>query len=125
MKELKKLPDSEFEIIKAIWDMESPITTNMLMEAIGNKKGWKMPSVISFLNRLMEKGFLSTEKNGKQRTYFPLISKEEYLKFEAENFIKSHHDNSILSLINTLYRGKKLTQREIEELETIINKGRK
>ena len=30
--------------------------------------------------RLVDRGFLSTEKQGKERTYYPLVSKEEYLK---------------------------------------------
>ena len=33
--------------------------------------------------RLVERGFLRSEKHGKERTYFPLVSKEDYLKFET------------------------------------------
>lgn len=122
MSKLKKLPDTEFEIMKAIWENKPPLTTSMLMEALGNEKGWKVPTLISFLNRLVEKGFLRTEKNGKERTYYPLIKKDDYLKFESKNFIKNYHDNSFLSLVNTLYDGKKLSSDEIRELEILIKK---
>lgn len=122
MNKLKKLPDTEFEIMKAIWEKEPPITTNMLMEALGNEKGWKVPTLISFLNRLVKKGFLRTEKNGKERTYFPLIEKEDYLKFETNNFMKVYHSNSFLSFVNALYDGKKLTDEEVQELRKLIEK---
>lgn len=122
--EMIKLPDTEFEIMKVIWENEPPITTKIIMEAIGDKKGWKVPTVISFLNRLIEKGFLRTEKNSKERSYFPIIRKEDYLKFESENFMKNYHANSFFSLFGALCNGKKLTEDEIKELEMIIQRER-
>ena len=116
MSSLKKLPDTEFEIMKVVWANEPPITTNVIMEQLGNEREWKAPTVISLMLRLVEKGFLRTEKNGKERTYFPLVDKEDYLKFETGNFMKLYHENSFLSFVNTLYNGKQLSDSDIEEL---------
>lgn len=116
MSDLKKLPDTEFEIMKVVWANEPPITTNMVMEQLGNERKWKAPTVISLMLRMVEKGFLRTEKIGKERTYFPLVSKEDYLEYETGNFMKLYHENSFLSLVNTLYDGKQLNDSDIEEL---------
>jgi len=116
IEKLRKLPDTEFEIMKVVWANEPPITTNVIMEQLGNARKWKAPTTISFLLRLVEHGFLSTEKKGKERTYFPLVSKEDYLKFETDNFIKQFHENSVLNLVNTLYDDKALTDKDIDEL---------
>lgn len=66
--------------------------------------------------RLVERGFLRTEKNGKERTYFPLINKEDYLKFETGDFMERFHGNSFASLITTLYEGKKIKDSDLDEL---------
>jgi predicted transcriptional regulator len=124
MSSLKKLPDTEFEIMKVVWANEPPITTNMIMEQLGNAREWKAPTVISLMLRLVEKGFLRTEKNGKERTYFPLIAKEDYLKFETGNFMKLYHENSFLSFVNTLYDGKRLNDSDIEELVKLVKEWR-
>ena len=116
MGRLKKLPDTEFEIMNVVWANEPPITTNMVMEQLGNEKGWKAPTVISLMKRMVNRGFLETEKDGKERIYFPLVSKEDYLKFETGNFMKQYHENSFLSLVNTLYNGRQLSEADIEEL---------
>ncbi len=116
MSSMKKLPDSEFEIMKVVWENEPPITTNMVMEQLGKDKGWKAPTIISLMMRLVDRGFLRTEKKGKERTYFSLIEKEDYLNFETKNFMKFYHENSFLSFVNTLYDGKELTDDDIEEL---------
>ena len=60
---IKKLPDAEFDVMKVVWANEPPITANLIMEHIGNQKEWKAPTAISLLLRLVERGFLRTEKN--------------------------------------------------------------
>lgn len=116
MKQMKKLPDAEFDIMKVVWAKEPPVTTSVIMEQLGTEKGWKAQTVISLMLRLAERGFLSTDKRGRERIYYPLISKEEYLKFETSNFMKQYHDNSFLDLVNTLYEDKALTDKDIDEL---------
>lgn len=122
MNKLKKLPDTEFEVMKTIWSNEPPVTTNMLMEQLGKEKGWKQQTLIVLMMRLVERGFLRTEKNGKERTYYPLVKKEQYLKFETSCFIERFHNHSIISLVNTLYDGKELKDPDLEELSDWLKK---
>ncbi|MCL2587885.1 MAG: BlaI/MecI/CopY family transcriptional regulator [Oscillospiraceae bacterium] len=116
MAKMKKLPDAEFDIMKVIWANTPPITANMIMKQHGNKAGWKVQTAISLLLRLVERGFLHTEKIGKERTYFPLVDKDAYLKFETGNFMKQFHDNSFLNFVTTMYADKALTDEDIGEL---------
>lgn len=116
MKKFKKLPDAEFEIMKVVWANEPPVTTAIIMDMLGKEKEWKIQTVVSLMLRLVERGFLSSEKHGKERTYFPLVSKEDYLKFETGNFMKQYHDNSLFKLINTLYDDEALSENDIDEL---------
>lgn len=117
---MKKLPNTEFEVMKVVWSNQPPITTNMVMEQLGNSRKWKKPTLISLLNRLTEREFLRTEKKGKERTYYPLVTKDDYLKFETGNFIKQYHENSLFNLVNTLYDGKKMDDKDVEELMKLI-----
>lgn len=116
MEKMKKLPDAEFEIMKAVWANEPPMTTTIIMEQLGKEKKWKIQTVVSLMLRLVERGFLRSEKHGKERTYFPLVDKEDYLKFETGNFMKQYHDSSLFNLINTLHDDKALSDEDIDEL---------
>ena len=116
MIKLKKIPDAEFEVMKIVWANEPPITTNIIMAQLGDAKGWKVPTAISLLLRLVERGYLRTEKNGKERSYYPIVGEEEYLKFETENFLKMYHGNSFASFANSLTGGKKFDENDIKEL---------
>ena len=116
MDKIKKLPDAEFEVMKVVWANEPPVTTAVIMEQIGKEKEWKIQTIVSLMLRLAERGFLRSEKNGKEREYVPLVAREDYLKFETGNFMKQYHDSSLFNLINTLYDDKALTDEDIDEL---------
>ena len=118
---IKKLPDAEFEVMKVVWKNEPPITSITIMEQLGKEKGWRAPqTAITLLLRLVERGFLRTEKNSKEREYYPLVAKEDYLKFETENFLKIYHENSFASFVSTLYDNADIGEKYIEEIIKII-----
>ena len=108
--------------MKVVWANEPPISANLVMEQHGNNEGWKVQTAISLLLRLVSRGFLRTEKNGKERTYYPLIEQKDYLQFETDNFIKQFHNNSFLSLVNAMYDGKNLTEDDIAELHKLLDR---
>ena len=124
METMKKLPDAEFDIMKVVWANEPPITTNVIMQQLGHEKEWKAQTVISLMLRLVERGFIRTEKNGKERTYFPLISKADYLKCETSDFMERFHGNSFASLVATLYDGNKIKASDLDQLEEWLKEKR-
>ena len=118
------LPNTEFEIMKVIWANEPPITTNIIMEQLGKKKKWKPQTIITLLSRLTKRGFVKTEKDGKILKYFPLVPKEKYIRFETDDFMKRFHENSFVSLINTLYDNKNLKDSDFDKLIELLEEKR-
>ena len=111
---LKELPDAEFEVMKAVWSSAAPMNVNTVAKRMG--KSWKIQTVISLMLRLVERGFIRTEKIGRERVYFPVVAREDYLRFETGNFVRQYHENSLLNLVATLYDGKDLSDEDIDEL---------
>ena len=123
MKPGKKLPDAEFELMRIVWQNTSPMSTNQIIACLDTDNTWKPQTVLTLLVRLIEKGFLESEKKGKERIYSPLISREKYLSAETERFFDKLHGNSIRSLVSTLYDGKKLSDEEIADLRDWLEEG--
>ncbi len=112
----KKLPDAEFDVMLAIWKAVPPVNTAFLMDAVGKAKGWKAPTLISFLVRLENRGFISSEKKGKERFYSPVASMDDYIRTTTEQFIEQYHGGSFVALINSLYSNKNLSESDIDNL---------
>ena len=117
---IKRLPDSEFEIMEIVWDLNKTVTSSDIMVKILNKK-YKIPTIISYLNRLEKKGFLTSEKQGKERFYQAIVQKDEYLEFETKNFFRQYHNNSILSFMNALIESKSISSEELKNLQQKLN----
>jgi len=56
-----------------IWDAEEKVTSDYLMEHLD--KTWQKTTVLNFLNRLCERGFLQCHKEGRLNIYEPLVDR--------------------------------------------------
>lgn len=121
----KRLPDAEFEIMEFIWAQEPPVTTAEAWEAIGREKGVKIQTIVTLFGRLVERGFLRFDRGrGREREFYPLISRDEYLQMETENFVNHYHKKSYASLLNALHQ-EKLSENDLDELSDWITQARK
>lgn len=113
---LTRLPETEFEVMSVVWRNVPPVTTAALMNQLGNEKGWKLQTLVTLLNRLTERGFLRSEKLGKERTYYPCVKQEDYIQYETALFVERYHHNSLFQLVNAFSGNNKLSKDEINEL---------
>jgi len=111
-----KLPDAEMEIMLAVWDLEQPVTTSALMDAVGRRRGWKAPTLISFLGRLEARGFLLSCKNGKERNYYPVADRDRYVGDVTKRFTDTFHGGSFVKLLDSLFAGREFGDNDIDEL---------
>ncbi|MCM1127368.1 MAG: BlaI/MecI/CopY family transcriptional regulator [Lachnospiraceae bacterium] len=122
---MKRLPDSELEIMMIIWDYDKPVTRTEIEERLDGERKLSPTTVLSFLSRLQEKGFLKVEKSGKNNIYLALIRREDYMRTESRNILKRLYQNSARNFLAALYDGEALTEEELEELEDYISTKRK
>lgn len=113
---IKRLPDAEFTVMKAIWHSKAPVTTHTIMEHLSSDISWKPQTLLTMLARLTEKGFLNSERVGRERCYTPIISEKEYLDIETGNFLQRYAGNSLGKLVKTLYAEGDMTKEDIAEL---------
>lgn len=111
-----KIPDSELEVMVAIWKAEPPITTNTLMQLIGSRKGWKVPTLISFLTRLEDRGFVMSYKCGKERLYIPIAEKDIYMSNISKLFVNTFYEGSFINLLDSFFKYRNFENSDIDEL---------
>ena len=122
---MKRLPDSELEIMMIIWELDKPVTRTEIEERMDPGRKLSPTTILSFLSRLQEKGFLAMEKSGKNNVYIPMVDKEIYLQKESWNVLKRLYQGSVKNFFAALYDGDNLTNAELKELEEFISEKRK
>ncbi|MBQ3590137.1 MAG: BlaI/MecI/CopY family transcriptional regulator [Clostridia bacterium] len=117
MDNIRKLPDAEFEVMNALWESDvSPVNTAYLMENVGKQKGWKAPTLISFLSRLEDRGFIHSEKKGKERYYFVDSVKEDYIRVVTIDFLSKYHSGSFVKMMDLVYGKNSMSSKELDEM---------
>lgn len=120
-KHLKRLPDSELKIMKIIWKVGTPVQSAYIQNQIKGKKDWAACTILVFLSRLVEKGYLTSEKQGKVNIYTAVVDEQDYLQVEGRSFLEKLYGNSLKTLIASLYDGNTINDRDLEELRQYID----
>ena len=85
---IKRLPDSELEVMQAIWSLEAPVARVDIEEILKDNYPIAMTTLLTLLTRLSEKGFIKIEKISRSARYYPLVSQQEYLAQQSKNFLQ-------------------------------------
>ena len=107
-----------------IWDLNKPVTRSEIEEHMEKDKNLSPTTILSFLSRLQEKGFLKISKSKKNNIYTALIDKESYMQAESRNILKNLYQNSVKNFLAALYDGNSLSKEELKELEDYISEKR-
>jgi len=117
MMERKHLADAEFQVMKAVWSMAPPVTTAQIAACLPQDRSWKPQTVLTLLTRMEKKGFVASEKNGKERYYRPLVTEREYMDFEMQELRARYDRSPLTAFVSSLYKGSGLETKELDELE--------
>lgn len=122
---MKRLPDSELEIMLIIWEYNRPVTRFEIEDKLDEDRKLSPTTILSFLARLQKRGFLEVTKVGKNNLYVPIIDKDSYMKVESKNILTKLYRNSAKNFIAALYDGDNLSADDIAELEEYIAQMKK
>ncbi|MEO8429708.1 MAG: BlaI/MecI/CopY family transcriptional regulator [Verrucomicrobiota bacterium] len=114
-----QISDAELVVMKVVWN-HAPITTNHVVDALENEIHWKPKTVHTLLNRLVRKGALSFEKQGREYLFRPLVDARDYMHAASRSFLRRFFDGEIAPFLSCFLEREKLTRKEIEELRRIL-----
>ena len=123
--EKQKLPDTELKVMQVIWHNETPISTVAIREELQKERPWNLSALQTLLGRLVNRGFLQTDKQGKSRYYEPLVSEEEYLTEDSKRYFQKWTGGSLRDLVACLYENHTVTKEELEDLKAFIEQETK
>ena len=115
-----QISDSELVLMQLIWEKGGTALFAEIIDAAGQKKlEWKYNTVLTFLSRLVDKGFLSTNKIGRRNEYRAVVSEQEYHAAQTRMFVDKVYDGNVVELVSTLIAGGLVSAGEQEELRRL------
>jgi BlaI family transcriptional regulator, penicillinase repressor len=124
MKPNPRISQAEWEVMTVIWN-QSPATASDVVTQLETKRGWRSRTTRTLLDRLVKKGALRFEVEGKRYLYWPQVNMEECVQKESQSFLQRVFGGEPASMLVHLVKTSKLSASEIRELKRILTEKEK
>lgn len=127
---IRELTKAEEEIMRVLWQLQKGFVKDVLAELpeSGRSDGTATPAkpaynTVSTIIRILEKKELvGYTAYGKTHEYFPLITEEQYRRFQTEQLMANYFDNSLKKLVSFFVEDKNISLSEADEIIRLLNK---
>lgn len=114
--ETPKIFESEYRFCLILWENE-PISSSKLTVLCKDKLGWSRTTTYTVIKRLSDRGVLKNDHS----TVTSLVSKEEIQANEIDQLVEKTFEGSLPAFINTFVKHQKLSDKDISDLQRMID----
>lgn len=111
-----KIFESEYRFCLLLWENE-PVNSTKLVELCKEQLGWSKATTYTVIRRLSERGVVKNENT----IVSTIISKEEAQKSRLDEMVEETFEGSIPAFIAAFSRSKKLTKKDVDQLQALID----
>ncbi|WP_417449459.1 BlaI/MecI/CopY family transcriptional regulator [Kordiimonas sp.] len=115
----KQISIAESKVMEALWRAH-PLSAEDVTTDVAAEHNWSVGTVKSLLNRLLSKGAISAEKDGRRYLYSPVLSHDDYMTREGQGVLDRLFDGRVSALLTHFSRHEKLSGDDIAELKKLI-----
>ncbi|MGB3797565.1 MAG: BlaI/MecI/CopY family transcriptional regulator [Alteraurantiacibacter sp.] len=120
----ERISDAEHAVMETLWE-RSPQTAAEVCENVCQDRGWSIPTVKTLLSRLVQKGALATQPDGRRFLYTPLIARAAYVGGESRRLVDRLFGGRAAPLFAHLAQSEALSEDDIAEIEKLLRELKK
>ena len=117
---MKQISKSELIIMGILWE-NFPMGATDVAKSVTDQK-WNIRTVKTLLSRLVQKGILNTEQEGRRYLYSPLLSKEDYGTKILNSISERFYEGRNAALFLNLVKSNDLSTQDIDEISALLEK---
>jgi BlaI family penicillinase repressor len=116
---VERIGDAELAVMEVLWD-EAPLTAADVAGRVPPERGWSIRTVKTMLSRLLAKGVLAYEEDGRRYLYRPAVAREDYVDQESGRLLERMFGGRLTPLVAHLAERDRLSDRDIAEIEALL-----
>ncbi len=114
MNTMSTISEAESVVMEVLW-RASPLATEDVVTAVNGKQEWQESTVKTLLNRLLNKGVINAERDGRRYLYSPVMKREEWLSHESEGLLDRLFGGRVAPLVAHFSKHKKLKKKDLAD----------
>jgi predicted transcriptional regulator len=119
MEDLPSISEAESAVMEVLW-RTSPVSTEDVVAALKNRQDWQEPTIKTLLNRLLKKGAISAERDGRRYLYSPVLQRDQWLASESNGLLDRLFGGRVAPLVAHFSKQRKLTKKDLAALKRLI-----
>ena len=116
---MERIGEAEYAVMEVLWK-DAPLTANEVADRVPAERGWSIRTVKTMLARLLAKGVLAHEEDGRRYLYRPAVARADYVAQESGRLIDRMFGGRVTPLVAQLAERDRLTQADIAEIEALL-----
>lgn len=110
---------AEWEILQFVTE-QHPITAREVADHFAETRGWARTTVLTMLDRLRTKGYVSRDETGSVHLFAPSAPKPDLMTSVVRDFVQKALGGSVSPFMAYLGKEAKLSPEELAELKRIV-----
>lgn len=120
--EIRPLTRAEAAIMRILWKLQKAFVKEILAQMPEPKPAYN--TVATFIKILEKKNIVSHITYGSTNQYYPLISEEDYKRYEVEQLMGNYFENSAANLVSFFFDDKKLDVNDLEKIVEFVRNNK-
>ena len=114
-----QISDAESVVMQALWQ-SSPLAAEDVFAAVAAGQGWQEATVKTLLNRLLKKGAISAERDGRRFLYSPVLEREQWQRQESESLVDRLFGGRVAPMVAHFTESGRLSKKDLAELRKLL-----
>ena len=114
------LGDQELALLRYVTD-HAPVTVREAAAKFGESHGLARTTILTMMERLRGKGYLTRGKDAGAFEYRPVVAKKELMQGLVHNFVEKSLGGSLSPFVAYLTEAKGLSERELSDLRRLLD----
>jgi BlaI family penicillinase repressor len=122
MKQTPRISEAEWVVMKVAW-RRAPLSASDIVEEVSREQDWHPKTVKTLLNRLLKKGALGFEKEGRAYLYYPRVKEADCVAAVSDSFLERVFGGALQPMLAHFVKRKRLSAEEAKQLKRILERG--
>jgi len=113
------ISEAESRVMEVLW-RKAPQASEDIVAAVQQDSDWHEKTIRTLLGRLLGKGAVSAEKDGRRYLYAPVLSREQWQSQESRSLLDRVFGGRLGPLLAHFSEHEKLGAKDVAELRKLL-----
>ena len=114
-----QISEAESVVMDVLWRTH-PLGAEEVVAALADSRHWQEATIKTLLNRLLNKGAIAAEKEGRRYLYSPRLKREDWVLEESRGLLDRLFDGRVAPLVAHFSEQRKLSRKDIADLRKLL-----